>query len=151
MTEINETPQEQEKPAGQAEAEQTVVTQTAVSGPSKEANRDARMWAMFCHLAGLAMFIPFPPIIGNIIAPLIIWQIKKDDYPFVDEQGKEAFNFQLSILIYGIVAGLLCFACVGFILVPTVIVFDVIFLLIASINANEGNHYRYPLTIRFIK
>jgi len=151
MTEINETPQEQEKPAGQTEAEQTVVTQTAVSGLSKEVNRDARMWSMICHLAGLALFIPVLPIIGNIIAPLIIWQVKKDDYPFVDEQGKEAFNFQLSILIYGIVSGLLCFACIGFVLVPAVVIFDVVFLLIAAINANEGNHYRYPLTIRFIK
>jgi uncharacterized Tic20 family protein len=148
MTEINETPQEQEKPDSQTEAEQTVVTQATVSGPSKEANRDARMWAMFCHLAGLAMFIPLLPIIGNIIAPLIIWQIKKDDYPFVDEQGKEAFNFQLSILVYLIV---LCLTCIGVVLVPVLIVLDVVFLLIAAINANEGNHYRYPLTIRFIK
>jgi len=151
MTEINETPQEQEKPAGQTEAEQTVFTQTTVSEPRKEVNRDARMWSMICHLAGLALFIPVLPIIGNIIAPLIIWQIKKDDYPFVDEQGKEAFNFQLSILIYLIVSALLCFACIGFVLVPAVVIFDVVFLLIAAINANEGNHYRYPLTIRFIK
>jgi len=151
MTKINETPQEQEKSAGQTEAAQTVVTQTAVSGLSKEANRDARMWAMFCHLSGLALFIPVLPVIGNVIAPLIIWQIKKDDYPFVDEQGKEAVNFQLSILIYGIVAGLLCFACIGFVLVPAVIVLDVIFLLIAAVKANDGYHYHYPLTIRFIK
>jgi len=151
MTKINETPQEQEKPAGQTEAAQTVVTQTAVSGLSKEANRDARMWAMFCHLSGLALFIPVLPVIGNVIAPLIIWQIKKDDYPFVDEQGKEAVNFQLSVLIYGIVAGLLCFACIGFVLVPAVIVLDVIFLLIAAVKANDGYHYHYPLTIRFIK
>jgi len=151
MTKINETPQEQEKSAGQTEAEQTVVTQTAISGPRKEANRDARMWAMFCHLSGLALFIPVLPVIGNVIAPLIIWQIKKDDYPFVDEQGKEAVNFQLSILIYGIVAGLFCFACIGFVLVPAVIVFDVIFLLIAAVKANDGYHYHYPLTIRFIK
>jgi len=151
MTEINETPQEQKKPASQTEAAQTVVTQTAVSELRKEANRDARMWAMFCHLAGLALFIPVLPVIGSVIAPLIIWQIKKDDYPFVDEQGKEAVNFQLSILIYGIVAGLLCFACIGFVLVPAVIVLDVIFILIAAVKANDGYHYHYPLTIRFIK
>jgi len=151
MTEINETPQEQKKPASQTEAAQTVVTQTAVSELRKEANRDARMWAMFCHLAGLALFIPVLPVIGSVIAPLIIWQIKKDDYQFVNEQGKEAVNFQLSILIYGIVAGLLCFACIGFVLVPAVIVLDVIFILIAAVKANDGYHYHYPLTIRFIK
>jgi len=82
---------------------------------------------------------------------LIIWQIKKNEHPFMDEQGKEAVNFQISMLIYGIIAGLLCFACVGFVLVPAVVIVDVIFLLIAAVKANNGEHYRYPLTIRFIK
>ena len=140
MTEINETPQEQEKSDSQTETERPINAQFISYGQSKETNRDARMWAMFCHLAGLAFFLPILPIIGNIIAPLIIWQIKKDDYPFVDEQGKEAFNFQLSILIYLIVSGLLCFACVGFVLVPAIIIGDIVFLLIAAINANEASN-----------
>ena len=78
-------------------------------------------------------------------------EIKKDEYPFVDDQGKEAVNFQISMLIYGIVAGLLIFACVGVVLLPAVVIVDVIFLLIAAVKANNGEHYRYPLTIRFIK
>ena len=69
----------------------------------------------------------------------------------MDEQGKEAVNFQISMLIYGIVAGLLCFLCVGFVLAPAVAIFDLVFLLIAAVKANNGEHYRYPLTIRFIK
>ena len=118
---------------------------------AKEINKDARMWAMFCHLAGLAALVPILPVFGGAIAALIIWQIKKDDYPFVDEQGKEALNFQISILIYGLVAGLLILACVGAFLLPAVVIFDVVFLLIAAVKANNGHHYRYPLTIRFIK
>jgi len=109
------------------------------------------MWAMFCHLVGLAAILPIVPIFGGAIGALIIWQIKKDDFPFVNEQGKEALNFQISILIYAIVSGLLIFACVGAFLLPAVIIFDIVFLIIAAIKANNGFHYRYPLCIRFIK
>jgi len=155
MAEKKETPEAQEKPGGEAGAEQPekVEQPVTVQPPevSKEVDKDARMWAMFCHLAGLALFIPIIPIIGNVIGPLIIWQIKKDDYPFVDEQGKEAVNFQISMLIYGVIAAILIFACIGAVLLPAVIIFDVVFLLIAAVKANNGQHYRYPLTIRFIK
>jgi len=118
---------------------------------NEELSTDARKWAMFCHLGGLAGLIPLTPAFGSVIAPLIIWQIKKDEFEFVDEQGKEALNFQISILIYALVAGLLCFACVGFFLLPAVYIFDLIFLLIAAIKANNGERYRYPLSIRFVK
>ena len=109
------------------------------------------MWAMFCHLGGLAALLPILPVVGGIIAPLIIWQIKKDEHPFVDDQGREAVNFQISILIYEIVAGLLIFACVGAFLLPAVMIFDIVFLVIAAIKANDGFKYRYPLCISFIK
>lgn len=118
---------------------------------SEEIHKDARQWAMFCHLAGLAGLLPIVPFIGGVIGPLVIWQIKKDDFPFVDEQGKEAVNFQISIVIYEAIAGILCLACIGFFLLPAVIIFDVVFLLIAAVKANNGYHYRYPLCIRFIK
>jgi len=118
---------------------------------NEELGKDPRMWAMFCHLAGLAGFIPMTPVFGSVIAPLIIWQIKKDEFEFVDEHGKEALNFQISILIYALVAGLLCFVCVGFVLLPAVYIFDLIFLLIAAVKSNNGEHYRYPICIRFIK
>jgi hypothetical protein len=148
-----ETPKPAEKPEVETPAEQeTSAEQPEVvqEGPrSKEVNKDARMWAMICHLSALAGLVV--PVIGCIIGPLVIWQIKKEEFPFLDEQGKEAVNFQISILIYGIVAGLLCFVCVGFVLLPAVAVFDLIFLLIAAVKANDGHHYRYPLTIRFIK
>jgi uncharacterized Tic20 family protein len=118
---------------------------------NEELNKDARKWAMFCHLGGLAGLLPIVPVIGSIIVPLVIWQMKKDDFKFVDEQGREAVNFQISILIYALVAGLLCFVCIGFVLLPAVYIFDLVFLLIAAIKANDGRQYRYPLTIRFIK
>lgn len=130
MAEINETP----KPA--------------------EVSKDARMWAMICHLVGLGGFVM--PIVANIVAPLIIWQIKKDDFPFVDEQGKEAVNFQISMSLYGFIGTVVCLiTCIGAVLIPVVVgvvyIIDFVFLLIAAVKANNGQSYRYPLTIRFIK
>ena len=161
MTEINETP-EAPKPFGsEPSAEQPASPEPAPSTEqpvnvqpeqvSEEVNKDARMWAMFCHLVGLAAILPVVPFFGGAIGALIIWQIKKDNFPFVDEHGKEALNFQISILIYAIVSGLLIFACVGAFLLPAVMIFDIVFLIIAAIKANNGFHYRYPLCIRFIK
>ena len=148
-----ETPEPAEKSEGEIPAEQEVSAEQPVpvqEGPgSKEVNKDARMWAMICHLAGLAGLVV--PVIGCIIGPLIVWQIKKEEFPFVDEQGKEAVNFQISMLIYGVVAALLIFACIGTVLLPAVAIFDLIFLLIAAVKTNDGQHYRYPLTIRFVK
>jgi len=153
-----------EQPASaepQAGTEQPVSSEPAASPQqpintpptetSKEVNKDACMWAMFCHLVGLAALLPIIPLFGGAIGALIIWQIKKDEFPFVDEHGKEALNFQISILIYAIVAGLLIFACIGAFLLPAVLIFDIVFVIIAAIKANNGFHYRYPLCIRFIK
>ena len=153
MAETNEIPKPAEAPGSATSAGQSAGAESgeADGRADRETNRDACMWAMFCHLAGLGGFLPIAPVLGGIVAPLIIWQIKKDQFAFVDEQGKEAVNFQISILIYLLVAALLCFACIGFALVPAVYIFDVVFLLIAGVKANNGEHYRYPLTIRFIK
>jgi hypothetical protein len=142
-----------EKPESEAPVEQEVCNEKAgtvnESPGSKEINKDARMWAMLCHLSGLAGIIL--PASGNIVAPLIIWQIKKDNNPFIDEQGKEAVNFQISMSIYLIASVILSVICIGVpLIIATIIVFFV-FMLIAAVKANNGFHYRYPLTIRFIK
>lgn len=112
-------------------------------------DRDTRMWAMLCHLAGLALLIGIPA--ANILAPLIIWQMKKEQHPFIDAHGKESMNFQISMFIYGLIAGLLILVCVGMVLLPAVIIADIVFVIIAGIKANDGQAYRYPLTIRLIK
>ena len=143
-------PQDPEKHADEPQGQEGPPPAAEPLAPTdKEANRDARMWAMFSHLAGLAGLVI--PAIGCVIGPLVVWLIKKEEFPFVEEQGKEALNFQISMFIYGVVAGLLCFACVGFVLAPLVGITDLVFLIIAAIKANDGQHYRYPLTIRLIK
>lgn len=130
--------------------EKLVKTEKPAPVQSKDSESNARMWAMFCHLGGLAMIIM--PFVGNIVAPLIIWLIKREDYELVDEQGKEAVNFQISMSIYGFISLLLVFAfCIGALLLLAVYIVDLIFLIIAAVKVNNGERYRYPLCIRFIK
>ncbi|PWK16339.1 DUF4870 domain-containing protein [Tumebacillus permanentifrigoris] len=113
-----------------------------------ETNQEARTFGMLCHLAALAGYvIPF----GNIIGPLIFWLLKRDQHPFVDQQGKEALNFQISVILYLIVAGILCIIFIGLLLLPIIGVASLVFIIIAGVRANSGESYRYPLTIRFIK
>ena len=143
MTETTDSPEVPESPGGESQGEQNV------SAEQPEIDKDARMWAMFCHLAGLAGCVI--PVVGNIVGPLILWQIKKEDFPFVDEHGKEAVNFQISMSLYALISIPLFFICVGPFLLAAVGIVDLVFLLIAAVKANNGQHYRYPLTIRFIK
>lgn len=117
---------------------------SAAGGPSAE----ARQWAMFAHLSALVGYlIPF----GSIIGPLVVWQIKKNEMPFVDDQGKEALNFQITVAILAIVAILLILILIGFLLLWVLAIADLVFIIIAAIAANNGQTYRYPFSFRFIK
>lgn len=103
---------------------------------------------MFGHLSALCgLFIPF----ANIVAPLILWQIKKEELPFASAQAKEAVNFQIAVTIYAAIAGLLCVILIGFLLLPIVIIADIVLIIMAAIKANEGTAYRYPWTFRLLK
>jgi hypothetical protein len=116
--------------------------------PVNPPRSQARTWDMLCHLSALAGYvIPF----GNVIGPVIIWQIKKTEFPSVDEHGKEAVNFQISVLIYTFVSILLTFVLIGIPLLVATVIGNLVLIVIATIKANNGEAYRYPLTIRFIK
>lgn len=114
-----------------------------------EANKDARTWATVCHLSALLALVGVP--LGNILGPLVIWLIKRNDHSFVDDQGKEAINFQISMTLYGIIAGVLVFFLVGFFLLVAIAIVDLVFVIMAAIKANDGETYRYPLSIRIIQ
>ena len=113
-----------------------------------------RTWNMLCHLSALAGYIiPF----GNVLGPLLIWQIKKNEFPSVEEHGKAALNFQFTVLIAlfvgGMAAFLLSFVCIGFLLIPVVIgiaLCGLIFAIIAGIKANNGEAYRYPWSLTLV-
>jgi uncharacterized Tic20 family protein len=111
------------------------------------ASKEERMWATLCHLSAYLGYV-FP--IGNVIAPLAVWLLKREEYPLVDDQGKEALNFQISMTIYIVIAAVLCMVVIGIPLLIGLAVWDFIAILIASVQANKGEPYRYPLTLRFI-
>ncbi len=117
------------------------------TGPTK----DEKTMAMLCHLLAFSGFI-FPMIPGaSIIGPLILWAIKKDHMPYVDSQGKEAINFNITVsIIVGIC--MLTF----WLLLPIAILFGVaiaaiVLTIIAAINASDGKPYRYPFILRLVK
>lgn len=111
--------------------------------------KDARLWGMLCHLTALSLFIGVP--FGNILGPLVVWLIKKEEFPFVDDQGKESLNFQVSITIYAAVSGILVFVIIGIPLLIALAVLSLVLVVMASLKANDGVPYRYPLTIRFFR
>jgi uncharacterized protein len=114
-----------------------------------EENKQARIWGMLCHLTALLGMIGIP--LGNVLGPLIIWLIKKNTYPFVNEQGRESLNFQLSMTIYAIAAALLIFVKIGMPLLLLVAGINFILVIIASIRAFNGETYTYPLAMRLIR
>jgi uncharacterized Tic20 family protein len=110
------------------------------NGPPPTA--DDRTWAMLSHLSG---------IFTSFVGPLIIWIVKKDQSPFVEDQAKEALNFQLTLLIGYAVAGITAFFCIGFLLAVVISVVAIIFGILGTMAANKGEAYRYPFNIRMVK
>jgi uncharacterized protein len=108
-----------------------------------------RTWTALCHASALlGVFLHFP---GHLLAPLIVWLMKREDAPEIDAHGKEAINFQISMLIYNLVAAVFCLILIGFVFLAILWVLNAVFVIIAAIQASDGKFYRYPMTIRFIQ
>jgi uncharacterized Tic20 family protein len=107
-----------------------------------------RNWAMLCHLSAFAgFFFPF----GGIIGPLICWLTRKDESSWVNINGKASLNFQLSMLLYIVLAIPLCFIIIGIPIIMLLGTLKVICVIIASVKAPKGELFRYPLVIPFIQ
>jgi uncharacterized Tic20 family protein len=105
------------------------------------------MWAMFLHLSQLLGFlVPF----AGLVAPILIWQLKKAEMPELDVHGKNVVNWLISYMIYIVVSVVLIVAFVGFFLIPVVIITGAVFAVIGGVKANNGEVWEYPLAIRFI-
>jgi uncharacterized Tic20 family protein len=114
----------------------------------RELSDSEKNWAMLCHLSAFAgYFFPF----GGIIGPLICWLSKKDESPWVNENGKASLNFQLSILLYMILALPLCFIIIGIPLLAFLGILEIVCIVIASIKGSKGEKYAYPITIPFVQ
>ena len=109
-------------------------------------SRDARLWAMWCHLGALVGYVLIP--FGSIIVPAIIWLTKRGSDPFIDAHGRESLNFQVTLILYIVVAVILCVVLVGFVLVPILYIGGIILTIHAAIHANDGRPYYFPFTIR---
>lgn len=117
-------------------------------------SKDERLWAAGAHVSSL-----LAAAVGglSLLGPLIVWLIKKDEMPFVDDQGKEALNFQIGVTLAFLVLMVVSFVTCGVGMVVTIplatalMVADVIFVVIAAVKANEGVAYRYPFNWRVIK
>lgn len=132
MDEQNDAPQmEQPQEGGQP-------SQEGAQAPSQ----NARNMAMLCHLLGL-----FTAFLG----PLILWLLKKDEDAFIDRQGKEALNFQITVMIASAIGGITAFLCIGFILLAIVGIGDLILCIMACMATSKGEDYRYPVALRLIK
>ena len=112
-------------------------------------DKQVRIWGMLCHATALIGIIGIP--FGNIAGPLIIWLLKKNTNTFVDEQGKESLNFQLSMTIYALFGALLFLMKMGMFFLLIIAGINFILVVLASIKALNGESYTYPYKIQFIK
>jgi hypothetical protein len=122
--------------------------------PGGEVSAEQRQWGLFAHLSSLVgLIIP----LGNILGPLILWLVKKDTMPFVEDQAKEALNFNITLGIIGIVLTIITVVTFGIgavLTVPLGILLGIAWLVLtimAGLKANEGQYYRYPFALRLIK
>lgn len=98
-------------------------------------------------LSGIVLPVPF----ANIVVPLIIWHVKRDELPFVAEQGKEVLNFQITVTIALIVSAILILVLIGFLLLPLVAIAALVLTVLGGVKASSGEPYRYPFAIRFLQ
>lgn len=110
---------------------------------------DERTMATFAHLGAVAALVV--PFFGNFLLPLIIWITQKDKSAFVDDQGKEALNFQITMLFAHIISVILIFLIIGIFLLIALAVLNLVLCIVAAVRANKGEYYRYPFNIRLVK
>jgi len=137
----------------------TINEEPHFGGPSVDKSRshvidfdstpDEHLWSTFLHLSGLTTLISGP--ILPIAIPLIMWLIKRGDSPFVDDHGKEVINFQISLILWYFISGIMVFACgIGIFMAIMFCIISIIMPIIGAIRANRGEYYRYPMTFRFL-
>ncbi len=127
---------------------------------SAEISKEERNWAMSAHLCGLLwilggtglIFVPFGGLVlFTLLGPLIIWRTKGQSMPFVADQAKESLNFQITVLLLGLVFAVLAMVLIGFFLLWILGVANLVLVIIAAIQTSDGKPYRYPFCLRLVK
>ncbi len=142
-------------------ASPTVISPTSIETAEHAGiSGDERQWAMIAHLSALLGYIltsGWAGSAGGFLGPLIVWLIKKDTMPFVDQQAKEALNFSITICIAFAVlwtVTIMTFLIGAIVTLPLMLIvglYALVYTIIASMKAYEGVAYRYPLALRLIK
>jgi uncharacterized Tic20 family protein len=117
------------------------------NGFASNVSSDEANWAVAAQLFSFGGFI-MPT--ANILGPLAIWLAKRDESAFIAHHALEALNFQISMTLYLLAAGVLIYVLIGFVLVPVLIVFDVLAIIVAALRASRGELYSYPFCLRLI-
>jgi len=114
----------------------------------KSYTQSERDWAMFCHLSAFAgYFFPF----GGIIGPMVCWISRKQESAWVDINGKASLNFQLSMLMYTVLAIPLCFIIIGIPIIMFLAILELVCIVVAAIKAAKGEYFKYPISIPFVQ
>ena len=114
---------------------------TEVSASNTNPSNDDKNIATVTHLGGTVFaFVP----------ALIVWILKKDDSTFIADQAKEALNFQITMVLAYMVAGVLSWVLIGLVFFPIIWVLNIVFCIIAAISTSKGETYRYPFALRLI-
>ncbi len=108
-----------------------------------------KTWGMLTHLLGLSIFVGIP--FGNVVGPLIIYMIKKDEYEFVREQGREVLNFQITWSLIFIISAILIVLGIGILMLIAFGIAWLVLVIVGAVTASNGNSYHYPFTINFLK
>src|SRR5690349_12968626 len=105
----------------------------------EESNKEERMWAMIAHLSAFSMYLTG---IGYILGPLIVWLVRREGHPFVEEHAKEALNFQITVTLIAVAGVILCVSVVllviGIAVLASLHLYQVVCMIIAAVKANEG-------------
>ena len=119
-----------------------------MSNDLTDSNKDANQWGMFIHFSILAGFIiPF----AGLILPIVLWQMKKKEFPIVDQHGKVVVNWLISSFIYGIICAILTILVIGAFGFIALAIATIVFAIMGGIKANDGEVWQYPLSIKFLK
>jgi hypothetical protein len=123
-------------------------TNADAAGQGVALSQDEKNWGVFCHAAAFAgLVVP----LGNVIGPLVIWLIKKDQYPFVDYNARQAMNFQITFLIAMVASAVLSFVVIGILMLIGFSIFALVHTIRAMVAAGRGEYFVYPWTIQFIR
>ena len=120
---------------------EVTTNQMDTSNMDKMPSNDDKNIATITHIGGTVF---------SFVPALIVWILKKDENQYIEDQAKEALNFQITMVLAYMLAGVLSWILIGLIFFPVIWVLNIVFCIIAAISTSRGETYRYPFCLRLI-